>query len=170
MHWPFGPQSLESTAEQLRLRSMDFLQDHDIELFTEKEVSSEGFRDKSVESWDICCCKNVTKLLKWWLCLVHWVTAKHTITYWNLEKTNKKIYMDNDKFKLIRHYRKVSDCMASLLGTHLSSMNSLFAQNIKCIENVSVFTVYQSLSKCVILCRVRPSPVWHYFVCFRPWQ
>lgn len=46
----FCPQSLESTAEQLRLRSMDFLQDHDIELFTEKEVSSEGFGDKSVES------------------------------------------------------------------------------------------------------------------------
>lgn len=39
-------------------------------------------------------------------------------------------------------------CMASPLGTHLSSVNSLFAQNIKCIENVSVFTVYQSLSKC----------------------
>ncbi|XP_061762441.1 apoptosis-inducing factor 3 isoform X2 [Nerophis ophidion] len=30
--------SLDSTAEQLRLRSMDFLQDHDIELLTEKEV------------------------------------------------------------------------------------------------------------------------------------
>lgn len=32
-------QSLESTAEQLRLRSVDFLRDHDIELITEKEVS-----------------------------------------------------------------------------------------------------------------------------------
>lgn len=32
-------QSLESTAEQLRLRSADFLRDHDIELITEKEVS-----------------------------------------------------------------------------------------------------------------------------------
>lgn len=33
-----GHQSLESTAEQLRLRSADFLRDHDIELITEKEV------------------------------------------------------------------------------------------------------------------------------------
>ncbi|CAG08543.1 unnamed protein product, partial [Tetraodon nigroviridis] len=32
-----GHQSLESTAEQLRLRSADFLRDHDIELITEKE-------------------------------------------------------------------------------------------------------------------------------------
>uniref|UniRef100_A0A3P9KVL4 Apoptosis inducing factor mitochondria associated 3 n=1 Tax=Oryzias latipes TaxID=8090 RepID=A0A3P9KVL4_ORYLA len=31
--------SLESTAEQLRLRSVDFLQDHDIELLTEMEVT-----------------------------------------------------------------------------------------------------------------------------------
>uniref|UniRef100_A0A8D3AK85 AIF family member 3 n=1 Tax=Scophthalmus maximus TaxID=52904 RepID=A0A8D3AK85_SCOMX len=33
--------SLDSTAEQLRLRSLDFLQDHDIELLTEKEVRSD---------------------------------------------------------------------------------------------------------------------------------
>ncbi|MEQ2171089.1 hypothetical protein GOODEAATRI_007106 [Goodea atripinnis] len=32
------PTSLESTAEQLRLRSMDFLQEHDIELLKEKEL------------------------------------------------------------------------------------------------------------------------------------
>lgn len=32
-------QSLESTAEQLQLRSAEFLRDHDIELITEKEVS-----------------------------------------------------------------------------------------------------------------------------------
>ena len=34
----FCSQSLESTAEQLRLRSPEFLQDHDIEVLTEKEV------------------------------------------------------------------------------------------------------------------------------------
>ena len=34
----FHSQSLESTAEQLRLRSPEFLQDHDIEVLTEKEV------------------------------------------------------------------------------------------------------------------------------------
>lgn len=37
-------QSLESTAEQLRLRSADFLRDHDIELITEKEVSLPFFQ------------------------------------------------------------------------------------------------------------------------------
>uniref|UniRef100_A0A669CV61 AIF family member 3 n=1 Tax=Oreochromis niloticus TaxID=8128 RepID=A0A669CV61_ORENI len=40
--------SLESTAEQLRLRSMDFLQDHDIELLTEKEVVAIDVKTQSV--------------------------------------------------------------------------------------------------------------------------
>ncbi|KAM3610793.1 uncharacterized protein V6R79_009051 [Siganus canaliculatus] len=40
--------SLESTAEQLRLRSMDFLQDHDIELLTEKEVVAIDVKTRSV--------------------------------------------------------------------------------------------------------------------------
>ncbi|XP_008416961.1 apoptosis-inducing factor 3 isoform X2 [Poecilia reticulata] len=40
--------SLESTAEQLRLRSMDFLQDHDIELLTEKEVVAVDVKTRSV--------------------------------------------------------------------------------------------------------------------------
>ncbi|CAK6966607.1 apoptosis-inducing factor 3 isoform X2 [Scomber scombrus] len=40
--------SLESTAEQLRLRSMDFLQDHDIELFTEKEAVAVDVKTRSV--------------------------------------------------------------------------------------------------------------------------
>uniref|UniRef100_A0A3P9CJT3 AIF family member 3 n=2 Tax=Haplochromini TaxID=319058 RepID=A0A3P9CJT3_9CICH len=40
--------SLESTAEQLRLRSMDFLQDHDIELLKEKEVVAIDVKTQSV--------------------------------------------------------------------------------------------------------------------------
>uniref|UniRef100_A0A3Q0SIB2 AIF family member 3 n=1 Tax=Amphilophus citrinellus TaxID=61819 RepID=A0A3Q0SIB2_AMPCI len=40
--------SLESTAEQLRLRSTDFLQDHDIELLTEKEVVAIDVKTQSV--------------------------------------------------------------------------------------------------------------------------
>uniref|UniRef100_A0A8C4NPJ1 AIF family member 3 n=1 Tax=Dicentrarchus labrax TaxID=13489 RepID=A0A8C4NPJ1_DICLA len=40
--------SLESTAEQLRLRSMDFLQDHDIELLTEKEAVAIDVKTRSV--------------------------------------------------------------------------------------------------------------------------
>uniref|UniRef100_A0A3Q2CUK4 AIF family member 3 n=1 Tax=Cyprinodon variegatus TaxID=28743 RepID=A0A3Q2CUK4_CYPVA len=40
--------SLESTAEQLRLRSIDFLQDHDIELLTEKEVMAVDVKTRSV--------------------------------------------------------------------------------------------------------------------------
>ncbi|KAK9522716.1 hypothetical protein VZT92_019162 [Zoarces viviparus] len=40
--------SLESTAEQLRLRSMDFLQDHDIELLTEKEAVAIDVKTHSV--------------------------------------------------------------------------------------------------------------------------
>uniref|UniRef100_A0A3B5AWW8 Apoptosis inducing factor mitochondria associated 3 n=1 Tax=Stegastes partitus TaxID=144197 RepID=A0A3B5AWW8_9TELE len=40
--------SLDSTAEQLRLRSMEFLQDHDIELLTEKEVVAIDVKTRSV--------------------------------------------------------------------------------------------------------------------------
>ncbi|XP_048854685.1 apoptosis-inducing factor 3 isoform X2 [Brienomyrus brachyistius] len=40
--------SLESTAEHLRLRSMEFFQNHDIELLTEKEVASVDVRSKTV--------------------------------------------------------------------------------------------------------------------------
>uniref|UniRef100_A0A8C2XGN9 AIF family member 3 n=1 Tax=Cyclopterus lumpus TaxID=8103 RepID=A0A8C2XGN9_CYCLU len=40
--------SLDSTAEQLRLRSMDFLQDHDIELLTEKEAVAIDVKTRSV--------------------------------------------------------------------------------------------------------------------------
>uniref|UniRef100_G3P466 AIF family member 3 n=1 Tax=Gasterosteus aculeatus aculeatus TaxID=481459 RepID=G3P466_GASAC len=40
--------SLESTAEQLRLRSMDFLQDHDIELLVDKEAVSIDVKTRSV--------------------------------------------------------------------------------------------------------------------------
>uniref|UniRef100_A0A3Q3F927 AIF family member 3 n=1 Tax=Labrus bergylta TaxID=56723 RepID=A0A3Q3F927_9LABR len=40
--------SLESTAEQLRLRSMSFLQDHDIELLTEKEAVAIDVKTRSV--------------------------------------------------------------------------------------------------------------------------
>uniref|UniRef100_A0A3B3D108 AIF family member 3 n=1 Tax=Oryzias melastigma TaxID=30732 RepID=A0A3B3D108_ORYME len=40
--------SLESTAEQLRLRSVDFLQDHDIELLTEKEVAAVDVKTRTV--------------------------------------------------------------------------------------------------------------------------
>ncbi|XP_070402202.1 apoptosis-inducing factor 3 isoform X4 [Nothobranchius furzeri] len=40
--------SLDSTAEQLRLRSIDFLQDHDIELFTEREVVAVDVKTRSV--------------------------------------------------------------------------------------------------------------------------
>ncbi|KAG7263414.1 hypothetical protein CRUP_007420 [Coryphaenoides rupestris] len=40
--------SLESTAEQLRLRSPDFLQDHDIELLTEKETRPMSYQGKDV--------------------------------------------------------------------------------------------------------------------------
>ncbi|XP_051922838.1 apoptosis-inducing factor 3 isoform X1 [Hippocampus zosterae] len=40
--------SLDSTAEQLRLRSRDFLHDHDIELFTEKEVVAIDVKTHSV--------------------------------------------------------------------------------------------------------------------------
>ncbi|KAF7661951.1 hypothetical protein LDENG_00248890 [Lucifuga dentata] len=40
--------SLESTAEQLRLRSLDFLQNHDIELFTEKEAVAVDVKTRSV--------------------------------------------------------------------------------------------------------------------------
>uniref|UniRef100_A0A7N6BL94 Rieske domain-containing protein n=1 Tax=Anabas testudineus TaxID=64144 RepID=A0A7N6BL94_ANATE len=40
--------SLDSTAEQLRLRSMEFLQDHDIELLTEKEAVAIDVKTRSV--------------------------------------------------------------------------------------------------------------------------
>uniref|UniRef100_A0A4W6GC67 AIF family member 3 n=1 Tax=Lates calcarifer TaxID=8187 RepID=A0A4W6GC67_LATCA len=40
--------SLDSTAEQLRLRSMDFLQEHDIELLTEKEAVAIDVKTRSV--------------------------------------------------------------------------------------------------------------------------
>uniref|UniRef100_A0A673CWB4 Apoptosis inducing factor mitochondria associated 3 n=1 Tax=Sphaeramia orbicularis TaxID=375764 RepID=A0A673CWB4_9TELE len=40
--------SLDSTAEQLRLRSIEFLQDHDIELLTEKEVVAVDVKTRSV--------------------------------------------------------------------------------------------------------------------------
>uniref|UniRef100_A0A672FEW2 Apoptosis inducing factor mitochondria associated 3 n=1 Tax=Salarias fasciatus TaxID=181472 RepID=A0A672FEW2_SALFA len=40
--------SLDSTAEQLRLRSVEFLQDHDIELLTEKEVVAIDVKTRSV--------------------------------------------------------------------------------------------------------------------------
>ncbi|XP_049619678.1 apoptosis-inducing factor 3 isoform X2 [Syngnathus scovelli] len=40
--------SLDSTAEQLRLRSTDFLQDHDIELLTEKEVVAIDVKTHSI--------------------------------------------------------------------------------------------------------------------------
>uniref|UniRef100_H3DEP3 AIF family member 3 n=1 Tax=Tetraodon nigroviridis TaxID=99883 RepID=H3DEP3_TETNG len=40
--------SLESTAEQLRLRSADFLRDHDIELITEKEAVLVDVKSRSV--------------------------------------------------------------------------------------------------------------------------
>uniref|UniRef100_A0A8D3AKD5 AIF family member 3 n=1 Tax=Scophthalmus maximus TaxID=52904 RepID=A0A8D3AKD5_SCOMX len=40
--------SLDSTAEQLRLRSLDFLQDHDIELLTEKEAVAIDVKTRSV--------------------------------------------------------------------------------------------------------------------------
>ncbi|XP_062398650.1 apoptosis-inducing factor 3 isoform X1 [Sardina pilchardus] len=44
--------SLESTAEQLRLRSSEFLQTHDIELLTEKEVVSVDVKMKTVTFQD----------------------------------------------------------------------------------------------------------------------
>ncbi|XP_061624157.1 apoptosis-inducing factor 3 isoform X2 [Phyllopteryx taeniolatus] len=40
--------SLDSTAEQLRLRSLDFLQDHRIELLTEKEVVAIDVKTRSI--------------------------------------------------------------------------------------------------------------------------
>ncbi|XP_053726445.1 apoptosis-inducing factor 3 isoform X1 [Synchiropus splendidus] len=40
--------SLDSTAEQLRLRSMDFLQEHDIELLTEKEAVAIDVKTRTV--------------------------------------------------------------------------------------------------------------------------
>uniref|UniRef100_A0A671Y7N0 AIF family member 3 n=1 Tax=Sparus aurata TaxID=8175 RepID=A0A671Y7N0_SPAAU len=45
---PLTLQTDKSTAEQLRLRSMEFLQDHDIELFTEKEVVAIDVKTRSV--------------------------------------------------------------------------------------------------------------------------
>uniref|UniRef100_A0A6Q2YM07 Rieske domain-containing protein n=1 Tax=Esox lucius TaxID=8010 RepID=A0A6Q2YM07_ESOLU len=44
--------SLESTAEQLRLRSIDFLQDHDIELLTEKEAVAVDVKTRAVTFQD----------------------------------------------------------------------------------------------------------------------
>uniref|UniRef100_A0A4W5M8I2 AIF family member 3 n=1 Tax=Hucho hucho TaxID=62062 RepID=A0A4W5M8I2_9TELE len=44
--------SLESTAEQLRLRSIDFLQAHDIELLTEKEAVAVDVKTKAVTFQD----------------------------------------------------------------------------------------------------------------------
>ncbi|TWW60372.1 Apoptosis-inducing factor 3 [Takifugu flavidus] len=44
--------SLESTAEQLRLRSADFLRDHDIELITEKEAVLVDVKSRSVTFGD----------------------------------------------------------------------------------------------------------------------
>uniref|UniRef100_A0A8K9UL16 Rieske domain-containing protein n=1 Tax=Oncorhynchus mykiss TaxID=8022 RepID=A0A8K9UL16_ONCMY len=44
--------SLESTAEQLRLRSIDFLQAHDIELLTEKEAVAVDVKVKAVTFQD----------------------------------------------------------------------------------------------------------------------
>lgn len=71
-------------------------------------------------------------------------TLGHSQTHNNILKFGKnkqKICMDNDKLKLIRHYGKVYDCMASPLGTHLPSVNSLFALNIKCIKNVCIYSL-----------------------------
>ncbi|XP_018595999.1 apoptosis-inducing factor 3 [Scleropages formosus] len=44
--------SLESTVEQLRLRSAEFFQNHDIELLTEKEVASVDVRTKTITFQD----------------------------------------------------------------------------------------------------------------------
>ncbi|KAM9547397.1 apoptosis-inducing factor 3-like [Salvelinus alpinus] len=44
--------SLESTAEQLRLRSIDFLQAHDIELLTEKEAVAVDIKTRAVTFQD----------------------------------------------------------------------------------------------------------------------
>ncbi|KAM9822485.1 apoptosis-inducing factor 3 isoform 2-T2 [Syngnathus typhle] len=47
-HPPYDRPKLNSTAEQLRLRSTDFLRDHDIELLTEKEVVAIDVKTHSI--------------------------------------------------------------------------------------------------------------------------
>uniref|UniRef100_A0A3Q3MFT4 AIF family member 3 n=1 Tax=Mastacembelus armatus TaxID=205130 RepID=A0A3Q3MFT4_9TELE len=47
-HPPYDRPKLSKVSEQLRLRSMDFLQDHDIELLTEKEAVAIDVKTRSV--------------------------------------------------------------------------------------------------------------------------
>lgn len=102
---------------------------------------------------DVSVAAKCDQAVKMMAMLVHWDTAKHITTYWKFVcgwlKT--KIWIDDDKLKLIRHYRKVYDWLLHLVHIYQTWAASLhkikFIESFKCIYSLS--RVLSKLKSCV---------------------